>query len=66
MARVGPQSALDQLDEILGVDPGRRARTVNDFVFEAYLDHRADVIYLAGLPDVPEKTFVALAGQGRS
>lgn len=26
----------------------------NDFVFEAYVNHRMDVIYLAGLPDVPE------------
>jgi hypothetical protein len=26
----------------------------NDFVFEGYVNHRANVIYLAGLPDVPE------------
>lgn len=26
----------------------------NDFVFEGYVNHREDVIYLAGLPDVPE------------
>ena len=26
----------------------------NDFVFEAYVNHRKDVIYLTGLPDVPE------------
>ena len=26
----------------------------NDFVFEAYVNHRADAIYLAGLPDIPE------------
>jgi hypothetical protein len=26
----------------------------NDFVFEAYVNHRADAIYLAGLPDLPE------------
>lgn len=26
----------------------------NDFVFEAYVNHRSDAIYLAGLPDVPE------------
>lgn len=26
----------------------------NDFVFEAYVNHRTEVIYLAGLPDVPE------------
>lgn len=26
----------------------------NDFVFEAYLNHRTDAIYLSGLPDVPE------------
>jgi hypothetical protein len=26
----------------------------NDFVFEAYVNHRTDAIYLAGLPDVPE------------
>jgi hypothetical protein len=26
----------------------------NDFVFEAYVSHRQEVIYLAGLPDVPE------------
>jgi hypothetical protein len=26
----------------------------NDFVFEAYVNHRQEAIYLAGLPDVPE------------
>ena len=26
----------------------------NDFVFEAYLNHRTESIYLAGLPDIPE------------
>jgi hypothetical protein len=26
----------------------------NDFVFEAYVNHRTEVIYLAGLPDVPK------------
>jgi hypothetical protein len=26
----------------------------SDFVFEAYVNHRTDVIYLAGLPDIPE------------
>jgi hypothetical protein len=26
----------------------------NDFVFEGYVNHRTEVIYLAGLPDVPE------------
>ena len=26
----------------------------NDFVFEAYVNYRTEVIYLAGLPDVPE------------
>jgi hypothetical protein len=26
----------------------------NEFVFEAYVNHRQDVIFLAGLPDVPE------------
>lgn len=26
----------------------------NDFVFEGYVNHRSDVIFLAGLPDVPE------------
>ena len=25
-----------------------------EFVFEAYVNHRSDVIFLAGLPDVPE------------
>ena len=25
----------------------------NDFIFEAYVNHRTEVIYLAGLPDVP-------------
>jgi hypothetical protein len=25
-----------------------------DFVFEAYVNHQADAIYLAGLPDIPE------------
>jgi hypothetical protein len=26
----------------------------NDFVFEGYVNHRPEAIYLAGLPDVPE------------
>jgi hypothetical protein len=26
----------------------------NDFVFEAYVNHRKEAIFLAGLPDVPE------------
>lgn len=26
----------------------------NDFVFEAYVNHRTEAIYLAGLPDIPE------------
>jgi hypothetical protein len=26
----------------------------NDYVFEAYVNHQADAIYLAGLPDIPE------------
>ena len=26
----------------------------NDYVFEGYLNHQADAIYLAGLPDIPE------------
>jgi hypothetical protein len=25
-----------------------------DYVFEAYVNHRADAIYLAGVPDIPE------------
>jgi hypothetical protein len=26
----------------------------NDYVFQAYVNHKADAIYLAGLPDIPE------------
>lgn len=26
----------------------------SDYVFEAYVNHQADAIYLASLPDVPE------------
>jgi hypothetical protein len=26
----------------------------NDYVFEGYVNHQADAIYLAGLPDIPE------------
>ncbi len=26
----------------------------NDYVFEAYINHQTDAIYLAGLPDIPE------------
>jgi hypothetical protein len=26
----------------------------SEFVFEAYVNHRSDVIFLKGLPDVPE------------
>jgi hypothetical protein len=26
----------------------------NDFVFEAYVNHQMEAIYLAGLPDIPE------------
>jgi hypothetical protein len=32
--------------------PTRRYR--NDFVFEGYVNHRPEAIYLAGVPDVPE------------
>lgn len=33
---------------------GPTRRYWNDFVFEGYVNHRPDAIYLAGLPDVPE------------
>jgi hypothetical protein len=33
---------------------GPTRRYWNDFVFEGYVNHRQDAIYLAGLPDVPE------------
>jgi hypothetical protein len=33
---------------------GPTRRYWNDFVFEAYVNHRTEGIYLAGLPDIPE------------
>ena len=36
----------------------------NDFVFEAYVNHRKDVIYLTGLPVVPESRPHSKVGWG--
>ena len=33
---------------------GPTRRYWNDYVFEAYVNHQSDAIYLAGLPDIPE------------
>lgn len=33
---------------------GTTPRYWTEYVFEAYVNHRAEAVYLAGLPDVPE------------
>jgi hypothetical protein len=46
------QARLDAYERHLKYGPTRKYW--NEFVFEAYVNHRTDVIYLAGLPDIPE------------
>jgi hypothetical protein len=47
------QDRVAQYDRLMKFGPTRRYWT--EFVFEAYVNHRSDVIFLAGLPDVPER-----------
>jgi hypothetical protein len=46
------QDHLDAYESHMKYGPTRRYW--NDFVFEGYVNHRTEAIYLAGLPDVPE------------
>lgn len=51
-SRAVPQMARrDDYERHMKYGPAREYW--NDFVFEAYVNHRTDAIYLAGLPDVP-------------
>jgi hypothetical protein len=51
--RALPETArVDDYERHMKYGPTREFWT--DFVFEAYVNHRTDAIYLAGLPDVPE------------
>ncbi|MBI3273308.1 MAG: hypothetical protein HYZ53_30245 [Planctomycetes bacterium] len=47
-----PQARLDAYESHLKYGPSRTYW--NDFVFEGYVNHQREVIFLAGLPDVPE------------
>jgi hypothetical protein len=52
-SRTFPQTAcVDDYERHMKYGPTREYW--NDFVFEAYVNHRQDAIYLAGLPDIPE------------
>ena len=46
------QARLDTYERHMKYGPTRSYW--NEFVFEAYVNHRTEVIFLAGLPDVPE------------
>jgi len=46
------QSRLDAYESHMKYGPTRAYW--NDFVFEAYANHRSDAVFLVGLPDVPE------------
>ena len=46
-----PQARIEDYERHMKYGPTRAYW--NDFVFEAYVNHRQEVIYLAGLPDVP-------------
>lgn len=47
-----PDKRIDAYEKHMKWGPARNYWT--EFVFEAYLDHRHDVVFLEGLPDVPE------------
>jgi hypothetical protein len=47
-----PQTRIEDYERHMKYGPTRAYW--NDFVFEAYVNHRFDVIYLTGLPDIPE------------
>ncbi|MDZ4799711.1 MAG: hypothetical protein SGI92_16255 [Bryobacteraceae bacterium] len=49
---IGDTSAADGYGNHMKFGPTRQYW--NDFIFEAYVDYRAEAIFLAGLPDVPE------------
>jgi len=46
------QARLDAYERHMKYGPTRAYW--NDFVFESYVSHRTEAIYLAGLPDIPE------------
>lgn len=46
-----PQARLDAYERHMKFGPSRAFWS--EFVFEAYVNHQSDVIFLAGLPDVP-------------
>jgi hypothetical protein len=47
-----PTAPMDDYEHHMKYGPTREYW--NDFVFEGYVNHQADAIYLAGLPDIPE------------
>ncbi len=47
-----PQARIDAYQRHMKYGPTRRYW--NDFVFEGYVNHRSELIFLAGLPDVPD------------
>lgn len=52
LPEVPHEAILDAYERHMKYGPTRRYW--NDFVFEGYVNHRTEAIYLAGLPDVPE------------
>ena len=52
LPEVPRQARLEAFERHLEYGPTRDYG--NEFVFEAYVNHRPEVIYLRGLPDVPE------------
>lgn len=52
LTEMGPSSGYPALDALMKY--GLDRNYWHEFVFQAYLNHRYDVIFLAGLPDMPE------------
>jgi hypothetical protein len=47
-----PTTPMDDYERRMKYRPTREYW--NHFVFEGYVNHQADAIYLAGLPDIPQ------------
>jgi hypothetical protein len=50
--RAVPQASLEAHERHMKFGPTRACW--NEFVFEAYVNHRKEAVFLAGLPDVAE------------
>jgi len=58
-----PQARIDAYERHMKHGPTRQYW--HDFVFEGYVNYQAEVIFLAGLPDVPESRPHSAVNEGR-